>query len=441
MEPEGFDDCPVKRGEEVAFQWIHEGNRKVVSRCVRLQYSPLPPEWAKEEWPPMVGEWTPISQIGRGGNGEVWKAQNRDGQVVAVKYLHRTEDDRYKRFIAETQILQALKGVDGIVPMLACGLPKQPSLTNPAWFAMPLATTLQKWAEGKGFEELVDAFAQLSATLAALAKREIAHRDIKPENLFWLNDRAAVGDFGLVDFPGKEMLTVPFKRLGPMFYLAPEMLNEPHTAKGEPADVYALAKSLWVMASGQTYPIPGEYRDAIYQTRLSTLCWSSQGQTPRLAHFPVHKAFGRGPPENVRGGAQTEHMARTKGIIEPNSASAMHGAGVVQGRRPAYRSRPHNPALPPMRKGVVTQSQSRRPAPQWLLEMSQRLQLVMSRLMFRDRPRNCSSQPNRDRVNDFTIYESEPGGQGLRGSWNSFISSSRKRLRVEKLLSPCNQRP
>ncbi len=78
-----------------------------------------------------------------------------------------------------------------------------------------------------------------------------------------------VGDFGLVDFPGKESLTGHHKKLGPMFYLAPEMLNEPHSSDGRPADVYSFAKSLWVLATGQNYPIPGEHRDSVYQTRLS----------------------------------------------------------------------------------------------------------------------------------------------------------------------------
>jgi serine/threonine protein kinase len=135
---------------------------------------------------------------------------------------------------------------------------------------MPLAQPLRESPATTSLESLVEAFSQIAATLAELAQRGIAHRDIKPDNLFWFDNRSAVGDFGLVAFPGKEALTAPGRKLGPMYYIAPEMLNDPDSADGRPADVYSLAKTLWVMATGQTYPPPGEQRDSVYQMRLST---------------------------------------------------------------------------------------------------------------------------------------------------------------------------
>jgi hypothetical protein len=35
------------------------------------------------------------------------------------------------------------------------------------------------------------------------------------------------------------------------------MLNDPKAADGRPADVYSLGKTLWVLATGQNYPLPG----------------------------------------------------------------------------------------------------------------------------------------------------------------------------------------
>jgi serine/threonine protein kinase len=163
-----------------------------------------------------------------------------------------------------------LKDVGGILPVIDSGLPARPSLAVPAWLAMPLAEPLSKSPAIASLEALVEAFFEIAATLAQLARRGIAHRDIKPDNLFWFANRPAVGDFGLADFPGKEALTVSGRKLGPMFYIAPEMLNDPDTADGCPADVYSLAKSLWVMATGQTYPPPGEHRESVYGMRIST---------------------------------------------------------------------------------------------------------------------------------------------------------------------------
>ena len=47
--------------------------------------------------------------------------------------------------------------------------------------------------------------------------------------------------------------------MGPIYYIAPEMLNSAATSSGMPADVFSLAKTLWVLATGQTFPLPGQY--------------------------------------------------------------------------------------------------------------------------------------------------------------------------------------
>jgi serine/threonine protein kinase len=53
-----------------------------------------------------------------------------------------------------------------------------------------------------------------------------------------------------------------------MYFIAPEMLRNPSEEDGRPADVYSLAKTLWVLAAGQKYPPPGEQRVDIKQINL-----------------------------------------------------------------------------------------------------------------------------------------------------------------------------
>src|SRR5258708_6798412 len=87
MEPDGRDE-PVRPGEEAAFQWIHEGARMIVTRCIRCNHTPLPREWVpKPKWPPKVGKWTPVAKLGQGGHGEVWRAHCEDSPDIAIKYL------------------------------------------------------------------------------------------------------------------------------------------------------------------------------------------------------------------------------------------------------------------------------------------------------------------------------------------------------------------
>lgn len=54
-----------------------------------------------------------------------------------------------------------------------------------------------------------------------------------------------------------------------MFYIAPEMLNNGALADGRASDVFSLSKTLWKLATGQRYPLPGEHRQAVPALTLS----------------------------------------------------------------------------------------------------------------------------------------------------------------------------
>lgn len=109
---------------------------------------------------------------------------------------------------------------------------------------------------------VVHAIYQIAVALANLAeKHNISHRDIKPDNLFQYHDKWVIGDFGLVSIPDTETLTEDGRRLGPANFLAPEMIEHANKADGKAADVYSLAKTLFVLAVNKdNYPPPGEQR-------------------------------------------------------------------------------------------------------------------------------------------------------------------------------------
>lgn len=212
-----------------------------------------------------------LRRLGHGGNAEVWESSRDEDPPVALKVLHSFKPERepYKRFQSEVEVLQQLGRHSGVVALIDASLPERPSDSDPPWLAMEIATPMKEALGGNPqLDEVVAAIASVAGTLADLADRDIFHRDIKPENLFELNKNWAVGDFGLASFPGKEALTTDGRKLGPMWYLAPEMLNTPTQATGGPVDVYSLAKTLWVLSAGQNYPLPGQIRFDVEQTTL-----------------------------------------------------------------------------------------------------------------------------------------------------------------------------
>ncbi|MEY9849752.1 hypothetical protein ABH940_006864 [Streptacidiphilus sp. BW17] len=220
-----------------------------------------------KNWKPQegarLGEWTLVGRayLGRGGNGEVWEAR-RDGDdgryAIKMFGLGRSMADRRQRFADEITFLRGYTG-EGVVPLVDSHVPED--TREICWYVMPMAVPLdQALGDTPADETMLEAVASYAETLAALAEQGVHHRDIKPSNLFYRDGRWEIGDFGLVTFPDKADLTSSTAKLGPANFHAPEMLEPGHDVDGGPADVWSLAKTMWVLLRRVRWPLPGEYR-------------------------------------------------------------------------------------------------------------------------------------------------------------------------------------
>jgi serine/threonine protein kinase len=220
------------------------------------------------------GQWELIGTkpLGKGGNGEVWRVTGADGRPGAIKILFgvKGKGGRYRlgRFRDEIAFLLAHGDVPGILPLLDSDISEDPAEVS--WYVMPVATPIRDALGNDPDPGTVVAIAAgIAETLASLAEEGVAHRDIKPDNLFQLNDRPVVGDFGLVTYPDKDPRTDRGRKLGPLDYMAPEMRRDADTADPQAADVWALAKTLWVLLTGAELPLPGTHRPGEASCSLS----------------------------------------------------------------------------------------------------------------------------------------------------------------------------
>jgi serine/threonine protein kinase len=209
----------------------------------------------------MIGPWHLEAYLGRGGNAHVWRA-NRAGQTtpVALKVINTTkvEKEPYQRFVREITFLREHQDTAGVLPLLDAHLPEFPSSANQPWLAMPIAVPIKRALDGRPLPDVVTAIAQIAETLARLQQEHgIAHRDIKPGNLYERDGSWLIGDFGLVSIPGADALTAEGRQVGPAHYTAYEMILDASSANPHPADVYSLGKTLWVLATGQSWPPEG----------------------------------------------------------------------------------------------------------------------------------------------------------------------------------------
>jgi hypothetical protein len=144
--------------------------------------------------------------------------------------------------------------IDGILPIFDYSI-------KGCWYTMPIATSINAHTKDfKQISDVIDGFIQLSETLIKLHDKGLSHRDIKPDNIYFFNNRFYLGDFGIVDIPNNpKNLTKKSDRIGARFTIAPEMLRDSKNADGRKADVYSLAKTLWMVLIDNKEGFDGQY--------------------------------------------------------------------------------------------------------------------------------------------------------------------------------------
>lgn len=198
------------------------------------------------------------AQLGEGGNARVFAGTSPLHGDVAVKFLLNTSGKRLARFQDEVKVVTThLNGSPYVLPILESNVSPEPG--GIAWYVMPAAVSLKKALAGQSLHDRLGVLVQLAEGLAAMHKAKVSHRDIKPENMLVWQGKYVFADFGLADFEDSAGVTEQNERMGPLFYIAPEMLNDPSTADPFLADVYSFAKAMWVILTDKKFPFQGQY--------------------------------------------------------------------------------------------------------------------------------------------------------------------------------------
>ena len=216
-----------------------------------------------------MNKYTLIEELGQGGNGTVWLAKcNENCQEVAYKRLdQRKNKEKVHRFITEIKTVSRFSDtIKGIIPILDFS-------EQEFWYTMPIAVEAMNHIETNQLDalDIAKLVLQLAETLEKFHAENISHRDIKPSNIYYYNERFCFSDFGLVYIPDDEdRFTRSDKGLGAIFTIAPEMKRDPKNADGKKADVFSLAKTMWMFLSGDERGFDGTYNyaDKTHSLRL-----------------------------------------------------------------------------------------------------------------------------------------------------------------------------
>ncbi len=206
-----------------------------------------------DDWQPgqRIGQFRLLRQLGRGGMGVVWLADQLEPlqRRVAIKVLQRGNRSRLARawFEVERQSLAQLshRAIAGIFD--AGHLPD-----GGLFFAMeyveglPLNHFLE--AHQLSLKQLVGLFIEICAGIQHAHQRGLIHRDLKPGNIVVRVDEAGyqpkIIDFGIaISVTGRTADQAGYNRAGTRAYMAPEQLESPEHIDVR-ADVYALGATL-----------------------------------------------------------------------------------------------------------------------------------------------------------------------------------------------------
>src|ERR1700733_676963 len=234
-----------------------------------------------------IGHYRITGQLGRGGMGVVYEAQDLTlGRRVALKFLPpELSRDRASldRFLLEARTASALNHPN-ICTIYAVEKATADNENEQSFIAMELLegqSLNEKLASGPlPLDRLLDISIQLADALEAAHAKGIIHRDIKPANIF-LTQRGQVKvlDFGLAELARPEMemetigatqdgplqLTSPGATVGTISYMSPEQ------ARGEQldprTDLFSLGAVIYQMATARL-PFPGATSAVIFHAIL-----------------------------------------------------------------------------------------------------------------------------------------------------------------------------
>jgi len=296
----------------------------------------------------LAGKYRIGEEIGRGGMGEVYRAEHIImGKTVAVKVINPVLSitpaflDMFK---AEARHASTFKHENAVI------VHDFGESQGRFYLVMELleGESLKRMLKEVGTlppERALAILLKVSAAVAAAHKAGIVHLDLKCENVFVretaAGDEVKVLDFGLARLQGEEPLDLgDGMTVGTIGYMAPEQIGGGHV--DERTDIYAIGVMAFEMLVGKL-PFPGRTKDDILNSQLKD----------KREKFPKTRVLRALPKETKAAimAAVTANPARRPETVDELAESFRLGLEGIR-RAAGYYARRHEPAEARPRKAA-----------------------------------------------------------------------------------------
>lgn len=206
----------------------------------------------------IAGRYAVLEEIGRGGMGIVWLAEDRTiGRRVAIKELHLPAGvPAEERRVLEERVLREARAAGrlndpGVVTVFDVLQEAGATYIVMELIQAPTLTDIVARQGPLGHEAVARIAEQLLSALEAAHAAGVVHRDVKPSNIMVQpNGRVKLTDFGIAQTTDDPRLTSSGILLGSPTYLAPEVIHGRQADAG--SDLWALGASLFFAIEGNS---------------------------------------------------------------------------------------------------------------------------------------------------------------------------------------------
>ncbi len=232
-----------------------------------------------------IGDYEVLDCLGTGGMGSVYKAVDKEGNLVAIKVLDPRlgEDEEFvTRFLREINTLAEISHPN-IVGYIEADIDE-----DLFFYVMEFVEgiSLADYGNDREFSEkdIINIGMQISSMLNYADKMHLIHRDIKPANIILEKGtgKVKVLDLGLAreTTTALQKITKGHKAIGTVGYMAPEQ------ARGEDVnitcDIYGLGATLYDLGCGDP-PHIGEDDVEVIRMILEEKAQPLKDRAPRIS--------------------------------------------------------------------------------------------------------------------------------------------------------------